>query len=91
MTPSPLLVSLTYVVAGLVVLVLVVYLVGIIVALWRAGTHLAGLAGGLEKVAADTEPLVGRVSTINGALGSLRDRLAAVDQHLLGIARVLKL
>ena len=91
MIASTLLVGLTFVVTGLVVLVLVVYLIGIIIALRRAGTHLEGLAGGLQQIADDTTPLSGHVSTINNALTTLRDGLNSVDQHLVGIARVLKL
>ena len=58
----------TLIIVGLVVLVLVIYLILIIVALRRAGTHLENLAGGLQKIADDSEPLAGKLGTINGAL-----------------------
>ena len=75
----------------LVVLALVVYLLAIIVALRRAGTHLAQLAGGLQQIVDDTEPLEGHLGTINGALGQLADGVGSVDNHLVGIAKVFKL
>ena len=46
----------TLIIVTLLVLVLVVYLILIIVALRRAGTHLEGLAGGLQKIQDDTGP-----------------------------------
>lgn len=82
---------LTLIVTGLVVAVLVVYLVGIIVALRRAGNHLQALVDRLEKVADDTAPLEGRVTAINERLRRLREGLGSVDDHLVGIARVLEL
>lgn len=81
----------TLIVAGLLVLVLVVYLVGIILALRRAGNELERLAGGLQKIVDNTAPLGGHLSAINGALGGLRQGLGSVDRHMVGIARVLKL
>ena len=81
----------TLIITGLIVLVLVVYLVAIIVALRRAGNHLKALAGGLEKIVDDTEPLSGHLETINTALGQLHGGLSSVDRHLVGIARVLRL
>ena len=81
----------TLVIVGAVVLVLVVYLLGIIVALWRAGDELAGLAGVLQKVVADTAPLADHVGFVNGGLSQLRAGLHSVDEHLVGVARVLKL
>ncbi len=82
---------LTLVLVGLVVLVLVVYLVGIIVSLWRAGTELEKLAGALQQVAADTAPLADHVGVVNGGLTQLRAGLQSVDRHLVGVAGVLKL
>lgn len=81
----------TVIIVALLVLVLVIYLILIIVALRRAGTHLEGLAGGLQKIAADTGPLSEKVSTINGALHQLHGGLSSVDGHLVAIAKVLKL
>jgi uncharacterized protein YoxC len=73
------------------VLVLVVYLIGIIIALWRAGNHLKELAGGLQKIENDTRPLTGHLTTINGALDQLHGGLSSVNKHLASIAGVLKL
>lgn len=81
----------TLIITGLVVLVLVIYLVLIIVALRRAGDHLQNLAGGLQKIVDDTEPLTGHLGVINGALTKLHGGLSSVDDHLIGIAKVLKL
>lgn len=81
----------TLIVTGLVVAVLVVYLVGIIVALRRAGTHLEAVVQGLEEVAEDTSVLEGRVTAINVRLRRLAKGLGSVEQHLIGIARVLEL
>lgn len=82
---------LTLIVTGLVVAVLVVYLVGIILALRRAGNHLEALVDGLQQVADDTAPLEGRVTAVNKRLRRLRKGLGSVDEHLVGIARVLEL
>ena len=65
-------------IVALVVLILVLYLILIIIALWKAGTYLQQLAGGLQKIADDTKPLSDRLGTINGALGQLRDRKSVV-------------
>jgi len=51
----------TLIIVGLVVLVLVIYLILIIIALRRAGTHLENLAGGLQKIVDDSEPLAGKL------------------------------
>lgn len=82
---------LTLIVTGLVVAVLVVYLVGIILALRRAGDHLEALVDGLEQVADDTAPLEGHVTAVTNRLRRLRKGLGSVDDHLVGIARVLDL
>ena len=78
-------------VAVAIVLVLVVYLVLIILALWRAGSHLAALAGGLQQVVDNTAPLEAHLTTINGALGALDEGLDSVDANLVGVAEVLEL
>tara|TARA_B100000287_G_scaffold403993_1_gene426257 strand:+ start:279 stop:554 length:276 start_codon:yes stop_codon:yes gene_type:complete len=81
----------TIIIVTLLVLVLVIYLVLIIIALRRAGTHLKGLAGGLQKIQDDTGPLEEKVDVINGALKQLNGGLSSVDSHLVSIAKVLKL
>ncbi|MEM7130143.1 MAG: hypothetical protein AAF702_27680 [Chloroflexota bacterium] len=79
------------IVAAAIVVVLVVYLVLIILALWRAGNHLAALAGGLQQVVDNTEPLEEHLTTINGALTALDEGLDSVDDNLVDIAEVLEL
>ena len=82
----------TIIIVALLVLVLVVYLVLIIIALRRAGTHLKGLAGGLQKIQDDTGPLgekVGCQSMVHWQ--QLHGGLSSVDSHLVAIAKVLKL
>ena len=81
----------TVVIVALVVLILVIYLILTIFHLRRAGNHLQKLAGGLQKIADDTAPLKGKVNTINGALLQLLSGLGSVDNHLITIAKVLKL
>ncbi len=81
----------TLIIVALVVLVLVIYLVGIIIALNKAGNHLKELAAGLQKIEKDTLPLAKHLSTINGALDTLHGGLSSVNKHLGGIAGVLKL
>ena len=90
MTESTLFIA-TLVIVGLVVVVLVIYLVLIIVALRRAGSHLEELAGGLQAIIDDTNPLADKLGTINGALSQLHGGLSSVDNHLIGIAKVFKL
>ena len=78
-------------VAAIVVVALVVYLVAIIIALRRAGDNLQALAGGLQQVVDNTAPLPAHLTTINGALGTLKDGLHSVDQHLVGVAKVMEI
>ena len=79
----------TLVVVLIVVLALVVYLLGIIVALRGAGRNLYQLAGGLDAVAKDTQPLPQKLTTINGALGQLLVNLVSAEGHLGAVARLL--
>lgn len=81
----------TLVITGLIVLALVIYLVLIIAALRKAGDNLEELAGGLQQIAQDSQPLADRLGTINAALTQLHGGLSSVDGHLVGIAKVLKL
>lgn len=82
---------LTLAVGAIVVVVLVIYLILIIVALRRAGDHLANLAGGLQAIIDNTQPLEGHLTTINGALGNLQTGLNSVDGNLVGVAEVFEL
>jgi uncharacterized phage infection (PIP) family protein YhgE len=81
----------TLVIVGLLVTVLVIYLILIIIALRRAGNQLQTLAGGLQKIVNDSSPLAGKIGTINSALTTLQGGLSSVDNHLINVAKVLKL
>lgn len=85
---TALLLYLTLGVVAAVVLVLVGYLVGIIVALWDAKNSLAQLAGGLVAVRDQTRPLGQHVSSINTGLANLLKGLLAVNGDLAAIVRV---
>ena len=91
MTLPAILTYLTIIVAVVIVAVLVVYLVLTIIALRRAGDHLAKLAEGLQVVIDNSQPLEGHLTTINGALGELQQGLGAVDNNLVGVADVFEL
>jgi predicted PurR-regulated permease PerM len=80
---------LTLLVFLVVVLALVVYLVAIILALRGANRNLTQLAGGLEAIAKDTQPLPQKLTTINSALGQLLSNLISAEGHLGAVARLL--
>ena len=84
----------TIAVVALVVVVLATYLILVLYHLRRAGSgpgsHLARLAGGLEAIDANTQPLPERLTTILGALQQLKGGLQAVDGHLGAIRGVLR-
>lgn len=79
----------TLVLAGAIVLVLAVYLIGVAVQLYRASQHLQRLAGGLILVRSNAEPLEERLTKIAGALSALRDAFHRVDGNLADTARTL--
>ena len=85
---TALLLNLTLAVIFAVVLVLVAYLVGIIVALWGAKRSLAQLAGGLVAIRDHTAPLGDKVGAINGGLTTLLHGLLAVNGNLAAVVRV---
>ena len=85
---TALLLYLTLGVTAAVVLVLVIYLVGIIIALWGAMNSLAKLAGGLIATRDNTQPLGEHVQAINGGLSALLKGLLAVNGDLAAIVRV---
>ena len=85
---TALLLNLSLVVVAAVVLVLVAYLVGIIIALWGAKNNLAKLAGGLIAIRDNTQPLGDHVQAINGGLTALLTGLLAVNGDLAAIVRV---
>lgn len=82
------LLTLTLAVVFAVVLVLVVYLIGIIVALAGAKRSLATLADGLVAVRDHTQPLGDKVGKINGGLSTLLQGLLGANGDLAAIVRV---
>lgn len=80
----------TMIVVLVVVLALVAYLLGIIMALRGASRNLYQLAGGLDAIVKDTQPLPNKLGTINGALTQLLGGLLAVEGDLGVVARLLK-
>lgn len=85
---TALLLYLTLAVTAAVALVLVVYLIGIIIALWGAGNSLAKLAGGLVAIRDNTQPLGEHVQAVNGGLSTLLSGLLAVNGDLVAIVKV---
>ncbi len=85
---TSLLLAATLAVTFAVVLVLVVYLLGIIVALAGARRSLAKLAGGLVAIRDHTAPLGEKVGNINGGLTALLQGLLAVNGDLAAVVRV---
>jgi hypothetical protein len=85
---TALLLYLTLAVTAAVVLVLVVYLIGIIIALWGAKNSLAKLAGGLVAIRDNTQPLGEHVQAVNGGLSTLLSGLLAVNGDLVAIVKV---
>lgn len=82
------LLTLTLVVTAAIVLVLVVYLVGIIIALWGAKRSLAQLAGGLVAIRDNTAPLGDKIGALNGGLSTLLQGLLGVNGDLAAVVRV---
>lgn len=78
----------TLAVVAAIVLVLVAYLVGIIVALWDAQKSLAQLAGGLLAIRDNTAPLGTHLGAINGGLVALLQGLLGVNDDLAAVVRV---
>ncbi len=85
------LLTLTLIIAALVVLALAGYLIGIAWALLQANKSVAAIADGLEAVAGHTRPLPDKLTTINGALVQLSAGLRAADGHLGRAATVFRL
>ncbi|MEO5844336.1 MAG: hypothetical protein ABIQ33_05795 [Caldimonas sp.] len=75
-------------VTATVVLVLVIYLVGTIIALAGAKRSLAQLAGGLVAIRDHTAPLGDKVGALNGGLSALLAGLLGVNGNLAAIVRV---
>ena len=85
---TALLLYLTLAVTATVILVLVAYLLGIIIALRGARNSLAKLAGGLVAIRDNTQPLGAHLQTINGGLSALLTGLVAVNGDLAAIVKV---
>ena len=73
---------LTLAAVALLVLVLVYYLVMIWYHLRRTHQSLSALAGGLRAIQGHAEPLPERLTTVNGVLVVLHERLAGADGNL---------
>lgn len=82
---------LTLVTTALVVLALAGYLIAIAWALVKTRRSVAAIANGLEAVAGHTQPLLEKLTTINGALSQLLTGLRTADRHLGRVATVFKL
>jgi hypothetical protein len=80
----------TLVLALAIVAAVAWHLVGIYVALKRAGDHLEALAGGLTAVRDHTMPLNGKVDAINAGLAALLPPLGSTAASLGNIASALK-
>ena len=78
----------TLAVTAAVVLVLVAYLLGIIVALAGAKRSLAKLAGGLVATRDHSQPLGDKIGAVNGGLSALLSGLLGVNDELAAIVRV---
>ena len=78
----------TLAVTAAVVLVLVVYLLGIIIALAGAKRSLAKLAGGLVAIRDHSQPLGDKIGAVNGGLTALLSGLLGVNDDLAAIVRV---
>ena len=85
---TQLLLYLTLGVTAVVVIVLVIYLVGIIIALWKTKNDLAKLAEGLIAVRDNTQPLPEHINNINGGLSTLLNELLNVNGNLAAIVGV---
>jgi uncharacterized phage infection (PIP) family protein YhgE len=71
-------------------LTLVVYLLLIIKALRNASKNLYELAGGLDQIVQNSQPLPEKLTTINGALGQILTGLLSVNGNLAAAAQLLK-
>lgn len=85
------LLTLTLATVAVVVAVLVVYLVLILTTLRDARRVVAAIADGLEAVQGHSAPLPGHLTTINGGLSALLERLRGADGHLSRVATLLGL
>jgi hypothetical protein len=82
------LIWLTLIILAVVALVLAASLILIAIALIRADRNLKALAGGLDAIRDNVNPLASDLTTINTAAVALRDQLRGVDGNLQRIIRV---
>jgi hypothetical protein len=87
---TSLLTRITVGLVSVIVVVLASHLILVAAALFRANRNLSKLVGGLEAIRDNTAPLGDDLTAINGAAIALRDGLVAVDEHLRGIARIVR-
>lgn len=85
------LLTLTLATVAVVVVVLVVYLVLILTTLRDARRAVAAIADGLEAVQGHSAPLPGHLTTINGGLSALLERLKGAERHLARVSTLLGL
>lgn len=85
------LLTLTLLTVGVVVAALVVYLVLILTTLRDARKAVAAIADGLEAVQGHSAPLPAHLTTINGGLSALLERLRGAEGHLARVASLLGL
>lgn len=85
------LLTLTLATVAVVVLALVVYLMLILKALRDARRAVAAIADGLEAVQGHSAPLPEHLTTINGGLSALLQRLRGADGHLARLTTLLGL
>ena len=78
----------TLAVTAAVVLVLVAYLLGIVIALAGAKRNLAKLAAGLVAIRDHSQPLGDKIGAVNGGLTALLSGLLGVNDDLAAIVRV---
>jgi len=85
---TQLLIYLTLLVTAAVVVALVVYLLGIIFALWGTLNYLRQLAAGLTAIRDNTQPLEGHVRVVNEGLVALLQHLLTTNGNLAAIVRL---
>lgn len=84
------LIVVSLVLAGAIVAAVAYHLLGIFLALKRAGDHLQALAGGLAAIRDNTAPLNAGIEAVNAALAALLPPLRDTAAGLAGIAAALR-
>jgi len=86
-----LLTNLTVVAVWIIVLVVAGYLIAIATKLARTLRHLRALAGGLEGIEENTRPLRQFLADVNSGASQLLGALRRIDEHLQGVALMLRM